>query len=127
MEVLVTSVGVLPLVAFSIPLLGTQLCSLPFCDLGGILSDNEQVSVALLQHLKQFMSDQRVKSADLRHTEHVASEAAQPGEKVRMVLPLEASAVVLLRGAAARRGAAPGWCGMKMALERELAPISFIR
>ncbi|MAA58663.1 MAG: PEP-CTERM system-associated, FemAB-related protein [Alcanivorax sp.] len=85
-------VGVLPLVAFSIPLLGTQLCSLPFCDLGGILSDNEQVSVALLQHLKQFMSDQRVKSADLRHTEHVASEAAQPGEKVRMVLPLEASA-----------------------------------
>lgn len=83
--------GVLPLIDMSVPLVGRQLCSLPFCDLGGVLADSEQVRDALLEHLRQWLTREGFKSAALRHTATDEQEDSPPGEKVRMLLPLSAT------------------------------------
>lgn len=46
-------VGVLPLVELKSRLFGHSLCSIPFAELGGVVSDNEQISIALLNSATQ--------------------------------------------------------------------------
>lgn len=85
-------VGVLPLIKMTVPMLGGNYCSLPFCDLGGVLADTDSVHQTLIEHLKSILKSENVTKADLRHTDLEPEDELEAGEKVRMLLPLEASA-----------------------------------
>lgn len=85
-------VGVLPLVKMGVPLLGSHFCSLPFCDLGGVLADSDAAQQELLEHAKAMMSATRIETAQLRHSAGHQVEEPEPGAKVRMLLSLESSA-----------------------------------
>lgn len=81
-------VGVLPVVNMKIPLLGSRPCSLPFCDLGGVLSDSDDARDALIEHAGHWLKQVSGKSVALRATEDVVAEMPADGSKVRMLLPL---------------------------------------
>lgn len=89
-------VGILPLIRLKIPLWGSQLVSLPYCDLGGPLSDDDKTREGLLNFAVELAKDNGDKNLELRQT-------ATPGQtttvkKVRMILPLPASSEALMAG-----------------------------
>lgn len=88
-----TLAGILPLVKMGLPLLPKQYCSLPFCDLGGILATSGEARDALLKAAFDLAGSA---SIDLRNSAEHHSNPDQFGElegqKVRMLLPLPASA-----------------------------------
>ncbi|MDY6919960.1 MAG: FemAB family XrtA/PEP-CTERM system-associated protein [Pseudomonadota bacterium] len=84
--------GVLPLVSMRVPLLGAQFCSLPFCDLGGVLADSDAARQALIAHAGELMAARGIRHAALRHSEQDIQPDAAEGSKVRMLLPLQPSA-----------------------------------
>lgn len=95
-------VGVLPIVKMQIPLSGHFLCSLPFCDLGHALADNEQVTSALLEQLKYLKDSSGAKKIEYRDsalsaTSPTATDELQ-GKKVRMLLPLPETSEQLIKG-----------------------------
>ena len=61
--------GVLPLVHLKHFLFGSSLISMPFFDLGGILSDNRETEKALLSEAMKLGQDLKVDNIELRHTE----------------------------------------------------------
>lgn len=83
-----TLVGVLPLVKLKIPLLGSKLISLPFCDLGGPLADSPEIAASL----KHFVSSEiNLNSSEIEYRENgnvIHPEDDLTGKKVRMLLPL---------------------------------------
>lgn len=95
--------GLLPIAQIGLPLLNRKLCSLPYCDLGGILSTNQEAYDALLQRAQQLARERGNLPLELRHSSapnHAQDSAPepQPGQKVRMLLPLPGSADALLAG-----------------------------
>ncbi len=94
-------VGVLPLVAISVPFSKTTLCSLPFCDVGGPIADTDQIEAALLQAAQALQNQLNATQAELRRSESMdvaLSENELANKKVRMILPLPASAEELKAG-----------------------------
>lgn len=89
-------VGVLPLIDFKIPFLGRSLVSLPYCDIGGCLADNEAVSDALLK--KAVELGQQKKSCRIEIRQSSVEKEITPSGKVRMILELPDSSEVLLSG-----------------------------
>ncbi len=95
-------VGVLPITKMQIPLSGQFLCSLPFCDIGHALADNEQIIVALLEQLQQLKNSSGATKIEYRDTDAqtititVADDGLQ-GKKVRMLLPLPETSELLLK------------------------------
>ncbi|MCP5018243.1 MAG: FemAB family PEP-CTERM system-associated protein [Ketobacter sp.] len=85
-------VGVLPLINMSLPLLGARPCSLPFCDLGGVLADTDQAGDSLLEHARGWLDSHGVKQVELRHSQQDVVGELEQGIKVRMLLKLESSA-----------------------------------
>jgi FemAB-related protein (PEP-CTERM system-associated) len=88
-------VGVLPLVLIRSPFGSAQLCSLPFCDVGGSLADEASVHEQLLQAAVE-------RATQLGATLHVRrrAAAAMDGDaafegKVSMRLPLPTTAAIL--------------------------------
>jgi|LGVF01.1.fsa_nt_gb FemAB-related protein (PEP-CTERM system-associated) len=89
--------GVLPLIDFRVPLRGHTLSSLPYCDVGGVLADDEEAALALLSHARALA---------IKHSATCQVRAAQPlpwpgknqTDKVRMVLDLPADSEQLLAG-----------------------------
>jgi FemAB-related protein (PEP-CTERM system-associated) len=92
-------VGVLPLFHLKNVLFGNLLVSLPFCDYGGILADDDQVAQALLQKAFALAGELDDANLELRHTERVVSDRLiSSSHKVRMVLEMDGDAAKLWQG-----------------------------
>jgi FemAB-related protein (PEP-CTERM system-associated) len=88
-------VGVLPAVSMHIPLVGSKLCSLPFCDVGYALADSDTIRDSLIATLKSQHPDTPI---EYRDSAQASSAEPLPGRKVRMVLALPESAEALMAG-----------------------------
>ena len=89
--------GVLPLVYLKPPFIPGQLVSLPFCDLGGMLTEGEQSKNELVLEALALARSLKVKSVELR-TRHALSPLKDfqlpfttESHKVRMLLDLPGS------------------------------------
>ncbi len=84
--------GVMPLSKISKLGGGSELCSLPFCDVGGILFDDETVRAALLDKALDLMCSLACKSLDIRQAQNTAAPGEESeiptGTKVRMFAAL---------------------------------------
>lgn len=90
-------VGVLPLVVFSVPFKGSQLCSLPFCDLGGALADSSAIKMQLEQYANDLCHRQKNTSVEIRErVKHTSKEVDWQGKKVSMLLKLPSTAEELM-------------------------------
>ncbi|VAW87496.1 FIG070318: hypothetical protein [hydrothermal vent metagenome] len=94
-------IGVLPVIKMTTPLSGHFYCSLPFCDIGHALADNEQIITALLDKLHSMKNSSRAKKIEYRDTcvrvESVTAPDEPQGKKVRMLLPLPETSAELLK------------------------------
>ncbi len=97
--------GVLPLFVFHVPFCGKSLLSLPYCDVGDVLADNDEIKKALLAESLQLAKKLKVKEVDIRSCqdnllEDVISDwhVTVQTEKVRMILPLPGSSAELWEG-----------------------------
>ncbi len=88
--------GVLPLIELKIPFLGRSLVSLPYCDIGGCLADNDEIATALLQKALEIGQLKKVKKIEIRQI--LLTGEIDPMGKVRMVLDLPDSSATLLAG-----------------------------
>lgn len=92
-------VGVLPISIFKKISGKRQLCSLPFCDVGGVVADNDEIKEKLIQFALNKTTQQQMMPLELRQrrTEE-ASIAEMANQKVSMLLDLPESADMLLAG-----------------------------
>lgn len=81
-------VGVLPCIKMQRPLAKAKYCSLPFCDLGYGLVDNDDILKALQTHAKQTLADIGGDTFEYRDSQQEFTDSCAPGAKVRMLLPL---------------------------------------
>jgi len=91
-------VGVLPLVNIRIPFKGNSLCSLPFCDVGGCLADNNEIKEALELNASTLKSKLKSKSIEYRELVEISDDSQFEGKKVSMLLPLASTSEELLSG-----------------------------
>jgi len=90
-------VGVFPAVLMNIPLLGKQICSLPYCDVGYGLADNDKVLNDMHALLVAQMRNVTGKKLEIRGIEKSPLDKTQfENKKVRMLLPLPESSEILL-------------------------------
>jgi serine/alanine adding enzyme len=92
-------VGILPLIHVRVRFLGGTLCSMPFLNYGGTLSDSPEAAAALLQEAARLASRLGVRTIELRQTSPIPCQdswlpmpLARRGDKIRMVLPLSGPA-----------------------------------
>ena len=95
-------VGVLPISKMLKPFVGHSFCSLPFCDIGYALSDNDETTSVLLEHLQKLKTDTGAKKIEYRDSEHIDSQQKVDttdlkGKKVRMLLSLPDTSDILLK------------------------------
>jgi len=85
-------VGILPVIKMRIPLHGHFYCSLPYCDIGHILSNNEEITDALLEKLHHMKNESGAKKIEYRDvtpiSDMVISAEHMQGKKVSMLLSL---------------------------------------
>jgi FemAB-related protein (PEP-CTERM system-associated) len=87
--------GILPLIKFRIPFYGTRFLSLPYCDAGGVLANDEKISSALILFARE-MADRLGVLYSLRTTQKLLPESINQTDKVRMLLDLPDSSERLL-------------------------------
>jgi FemAB-related protein (PEP-CTERM system-associated) len=96
-----TVVGILPTVLIAPPFLKGSLCALPFCDVGGILADNNEVHTCLLNQAIQFCKEQNITVFDNRSSiksETLLDIENLPATKVRMLMQLPEDSDALFSG-----------------------------
>lgn len=86
--------GVLASVKFGWPL--NKLCSLPYCDVGGILADDEHIFNELLNKAFEVSEQNNLKVFEHRQSAENEPENIEREAKVRMLLPLPESSEELL-------------------------------
>lgn len=98
-------VGILPTIEMLLPFGKSFLSSLPFCDTGFCLSDDNTITLAMLRHVEAFCDVQKTRYFEYRSTDKQENPTATTadndipsGAKVRMMLPLPESSEVLLKG-----------------------------
>jgi FemAB-related protein (PEP-CTERM system-associated) len=91
-------VGVLPIVNIRIPFKGSSLCSLPFCDVGGCLADNEKIHTALELKAMELKKQINAKAIEYRERVEANDDSQLEGKKVSMLLPLPATSDELFSG-----------------------------
>ncbi|MDY0290977.1 MAG: GNAT family N-acetyltransferase [Desulfuromonadaceae bacterium] len=84
--------GILPLIDFRIPLRGSRLISLPYCDAGGALARGADVASALIKHAETLAPCQ------LRSTSEQLPHQINLTHKTRMLLDLAHSSADMLAG-----------------------------
>jgi FemAB-related protein (PEP-CTERM system-associated) len=96
--------GVLPLVLFSWPLLGQRLISLPYCDAGGILAENESIAARLLAAARVLAQRPPFSALEIRCGQPLSGQEGGGGgiNKVRMVLDLPQGGDKLMSGLKAK-------------------------
>lgn len=92
--------GVLPLALIRFPLLKRELVSLPYCDVGGVLADDEGIEADIARAAIDVAKALKADRVSVRQGSLKASEDTSPIEapKVRMVLELPGSAEALMGG-----------------------------
>lgn len=94
--------GILPSIKMLRPLSGHYLCSLPFCDIGHAVADNENIATALVGRLHELMLSSGASHIEYRDTSRTTTancdDTALQGKKVRMLLPLPETADLLFSG-----------------------------
>lgn len=99
-----TITGVLPLVALKPPMMNASLVSLPFCDMGGCLSDDDESARSLMKECLSIGEGMKAGSIEIRCGDAAGNWLGALGNfsvqthKVRMVLELPGSAEELLNG-----------------------------
>jgi len=94
-------VGIFPLIVFSKPLSKPNLCALPFCDVGGILANNNEIKSQLLVESKKVASLYQANVIELRSSTGKAlsdentEQAKRQFEKVSMLMPLPENSELL--------------------------------
>ena len=87
-------VGVFPQILMGIPFFSKNFVSLPYCDVGGLLADSEDVAKALLDKAVSLAADQGAMTINLRGSIHPGVLKILPYKvqkdmtKVRMILAL---------------------------------------
>lgn len=91
-------VGILPVVHHNSPLFRGFLVSLPYCDVGGVWADSEEIKKSLLEHALDYARKNRVSGLELRSItmNDLNYEHRQGFQKVRMVLSLNGDAESLM-------------------------------
>jgi FemAB-related protein (PEP-CTERM system-associated) len=92
-----TVCGILPLIDFRIPVLGKSLVSLPYCDVGGVLSDDSDVAQALLENAIILAKDMG-SIVKVRNIKDLPISSINKTDKVRMILDLPESSELFLAG-----------------------------
>ncbi len=87
--------GIIPLINLRIPIFGEQLISLPYCDAGGILADNDEIAQALWQKALE-LAEQRHCGCEVRSSNSLPFGGENRTDKVRMVLELPENSDTLL-------------------------------
>jgi FemAB-related protein (PEP-CTERM system-associated) len=94
--------GVLPLVFIKPPLMKGSLVTLPFCDYGGILSQNKSVSEDLLSYsislAESLKTNLEIRSTKLETMIEEKTSLGVMSHKVRMILDLPGDAEALMGG-----------------------------
>ena len=97
--------GVLPLGYVKPPILRGTLVSLPYCDVGGVLADDDDVETALVGEAVMLARELGARGVELRRSgsrpsggEPKPPEAQEAVPKVRMVLELPESSDALMAG-----------------------------
>ncbi|MGI9286200.1 MAG: FemAB family XrtA/PEP-CTERM system-associated protein [Pseudomonadales bacterium] len=86
--------GVLPLCALKPPIIRGTLCSLPFCDMGGYLYDNDDAKDALFRKALEITKDHKLKKLEIRQgyikseSEHSITVDGAQATKVQMGMAL---------------------------------------
>ena len=89
--------GVLPLCLLALPLSKGFLCSVPFCDVGGCLSENEEVRHKLMEAALEIAGRYKVSVLQIRNRSPARSEIdPKYAGKVSMLLSLPESSDILL-------------------------------
>jgi FemAB-related protein (PEP-CTERM system-associated) len=89
--------GVLPICLMALPLTKGSLCSLPFCDIGGCLGDNEKIKQQLVDAALELADRLKVSALQIRSRAPATSEIdPEYTGKVSMLLPLPESSELLL-------------------------------
>jgi serine/alanine adding enzyme len=89
-------VGVLPLFHLKSFLFGNQLVSLPFCDYGGVIADDEPVIRALVQRSMDLSRQLKNATIEFRNVEKItAAHLPTSFHKVRMELELRGDSEML--------------------------------
>ena len=95
-------VGVLPITKMQIPLSGHYYCSLPFCDMGYAIANDQPIVTALLEKLREMKAQSGAKKIEYRDTSEANASALLDeeiqGKKVSMFLPLPETSDELLTG-----------------------------
>src|SRR5512132_2462778 len=99
--------GVLPMIHMKSPLFGAgRVVSLPYCDAGGVLSDDQATRNALVINAEDLTREKHAKGLELRQSGPLNGDPlryhAQAAGKVRMVLDLHGDASHLLAGLKAK-------------------------
>ena len=90
-------VGVLPLVEMSKLGMSRSFCSLPFCDIGGILADDDEIKQSISDFTTDLQSQRSAKPVELRERRFaITDEATLDGKKVSMILPLPSTSEELM-------------------------------
>ncbi|MDO6566319.1 GNAT family N-acetyltransferase [Alteromonas sp. 1_MG-2023] len=90
-------VGVFPAILMKAPIIGRQLCSLPYCDVGYPVANSPEI----IREMQSFLETQQIKHSsqnfEIRDIAETPTEATQlQHKKVRMLLPLPESSETLL-------------------------------
>ncbi|NQY35792.1 MAG: FemAB family PEP-CTERM system-associated protein [Alteromonadaceae bacterium] len=92
-------VGIFPLIIFSKPFGQANLCALPFCDIGGILANNEEIEQKLLNESKKVALQLNAKFIEIRSGDKSEKTTFQldpkSSQKVSMLMPLPSDAETL--------------------------------
>jgi len=96
-----TIVGVFPLIIFKKPIGKPTLCALPFCDIGGILSNDNDIKELLIAESKKVALQHQAKYIEVRSRAHgndqniVSTSSKNDTKKVSMLMPLPENSELL--------------------------------
>ncbi|PCI59665.1 MAG: PEP-CTERM system-associated, FemAB-related protein [Gammaproteobacteria bacterium] len=94
-------VGVLPSVLIKPPLSSAKLSALPFCDVGGALTDTNEIKAELITTANNYCKKNNIKTFEHRQsvdTTQNTDETIKTTNKVRMLLQLPENSEILFAG-----------------------------
>lgn len=97
------TIGVLPAVSITPPLIAGKLCALPFCDLGASLANEKTVKEQLIAKAIDMARQHKLRTFEYRDSKNYAinddaNEPISKTHKVRMLLELPETSEALLAG-----------------------------
>jgi len=94
-------IGILPTVWVKSPISRGSLCALPYCDVGGILANNEEIEQALINNATSYCNENNIPTFDNRSSMPCKlsfDSENSPPPKVRMLMPFPETSDELFAG-----------------------------